>query len=69
MDSDEIRWTPLDSDGTFFWHGTEHCLLVLPEFFPRVLSKTHQTPSDSCIGLRWSLMESDVFKKIIALGI
>ena len=44
-------------------------MLVLLDFFPRVLSKTHQTPSESCIGLCWSLMESDVFKNIIALGI
>ena len=66
MDSDGFHWTPLDSDGTFFWHGTEHCLLVLPDFFPTGFV---QNTSNSIGIMHQTLLESDVFNKIIELGI
>jgi len=66
MDSDGFHQTPM---GLFFGMGLSIVCLSYQTFFPWVLSKTHQTPLESCIGLQWSPMESDVFNKIIELVI
>jgi len=46
----------MDSNGTFFWHGTEHCLLVLLDFFPTGFV---QNTSDSIGIMHWTSLESD----------
>ena len=66
MDSNGFRQTLM---GLFFGMGLSIVCLSYRTFFPWVLSKTHQTLLESCIGLHWSLMESDVFNKIIELVI
>jgi len=50
----------------FFWHGTEHCLLVLLDFFPMGFV---QNTSDSVGIMHQTPLESDVFNKIIEIGI
>ena len=55
-ESDGFRWIPSDSDGTFFWHGTEHCLLVQLDFFPMGFV---QNTSDSIGIMHRTLLESD----------
>ena len=49
MDSNGFRQTPM---GLFFGMGLSIVCLSYWTFFPQVLSKTHQTPLESCIGLR-----------------
>ena len=48
MDSDGFHQTPM---GLFFGMGLSIVCLSYWTFFPLVLSKTHQTPLESCIGL------------------